>query len=122
MMASRISVLALLAVALGLAAGATRAEEPAERGQTPFKVMYRCADHRALNVVYPAYADAEKEPIRLTWRGKVYRLKPAQAASGARYANQQLVWWSKGEGGYLTTRGGRMLVRDCHETGSKPVE
>jgi len=121
-MRNRALAVALLAVALGLAAGAARAEEPAERGQTPFKVMYRCADHRALNVVYPAYADAEKEPIRLTWRGKVYRLKPAQAASGARYANQQLVWWNKGEGGFLTTRGGRMLVRDCHEVSSEPAD
>ncbi|MCW3480070.1 MliC family protein [Neisseriaceae bacterium JH1-16] len=111
----------MLLAALLLGAMAAQGSEAAERGQTPFKVSYRCADHRALSVVYPAYADAEREPIRLNWRGKVYRLKPASAGSGARYVNLQLVWWSKGETGFLTTRGGRMLVRDCHEVSSKPL-
>jgi len=91
----------------------------AERGKTPFKVSYRCADHRTISVVYPAYADADREPIRLAWRGKVYRLRSTEAGSGARYANLQLVWWTKGETGFLATRGGRMLIRDCREVGSK---
>ncbi|MDN0084122.1 MliC family protein [Crenobacter sp. SG2305] len=114
-----------LAVGLALLASLTAfcvSAQAVERGETPFKVHYRCADQRALSVVYPAYADAEHEPIRLTWRGKDYRLRPTEAGSGARYANQQLVWWTKGETGFLATRGGRSLVRDCHEVSSKPVE
>ncbi|MDN0074794.1 MliC family protein [Crenobacter sp. SG2303] len=114
-----------LAVGLALLASLTAfcvSAQAVERGETPFKVNYRCANHRALSVVYPAYADAEHEPIRLTWGGTVYRLHPTEAGSGARYANLQLVWWTKGEAGFLATRGGRMLVRDCHEASSKPVQ
>ncbi|WP_410954184.1 MliC family protein [Pseudomonas aeruginosa] len=44
------------------------------------------------------------------------------AASGARYASGQYVWWTKGPTGFLadeTLPGGRnQLYRDCSETTS----
>lgn len=105
--------LALLC-ALATPAFANETSAPvAERGATPFTVNYRCAGDRMLTVRYPAYADAEREPIQLSWRGQHHRLTLLKSGSGARYANRQLIWWSKGDDGFLSTRGGRMMARDC---------
>ncbi|KZE33510.1 MliC family protein [Crenobacter luteus] len=106
--------LAALLVALAAPAFADETSAPvAEQGATPFTVHYRCAGERTLTVRYPAYADAGREPIELSWRGQRYRLTLVKSGSGARYANRQLIWWSKGDDGFLTTRGGRMIARDC---------
>ena len=79
----------------------------------PFRVDYHCNGAQKISVLYPPYADADTKPIKLEWKGKVYRLKLAMSASGARYASSQLVWWTKGDTAFLSTRGGRMLVRGC---------
>ncbi|RQW25938.1 hypothetical protein EHS17_11065 [Rhodobacteraceae bacterium CH30] len=86
--------------------------EPA-LGSVPFRVDYRCAGAQQISVLYPAYADADSQPIRLRWKGYKYRLSLAVSGSGARYASSQLVWWTKGDSAFLSTRGGRMLVRQC---------
>ena len=82
-------------------------------GSVPFRVDYRCAGTQQLSVLYPAYADADTQPIRLRWKGYKYRLNLAISGSGARYASSKLVWWTKGDSAFLSTRGGRMLVRQC---------
>lgn len=85
-------------------------------GSVPFRVEYRCAGAQEISVLYPAYADAGTQPIRLRWKGYNYRLSLAMSGSGARYASSKLVWWTKGDTAFLSTRGGRMLVRGCEAT------
>ena len=86
-----------------LGIGASVAVHAADRGDAPFVVTYRCDGGRALVVGYPAYRDALKTPIRLSWEGKTVEMLPARAGSGARYvsATADLEWWSKGNGGDL---------------------
>ena len=92
---------ALFAVAVGACASA--GIHAAERGGAPFVMTYACDGGRTLVVGYPAYRDARKAPIRLSWQGKTVELAPARAGSGARYVNvaADLEWWSKGNGGDL---------------------
>ncbi|MGL6070446.1 MliC family protein [Craterilacuibacter sp.] len=82
-------------------------------GSVPFRVEYRCSGAQEVSVLYPAYADAATQPIRLRWKGQQYRLSLAASGSGARYASSKLVWWTKGETAFLSTRGGRRLLRQC---------
>jgi membrane-bound inhibitor of C-type lysozyme len=106
--------LLLLGVAAALASGA----HAAERGATPFVVTYQCDGGRWLAVGYPAYADASRAPIRLSWQGKTVELLPARAGSGARYVNQKadLEWWSKGNSGFLQRASdSKQLVTGCAE-------
>ena len=103
---------------LGVAAALASDAYAAERGATPFAVTYRCDGGRWLAVGYPAYADASRAPIRLSWQGKTIELLPARAGSGARYVNQQaaLEWWSKGNTGFLQhASGGKPLLTGCTE-------
>ena len=90
-------------LALALAAGAALGVQAAERGDAPFVVSYRCDGGQHLAVGYPAYRDAAKGRIRLSWQGRSVELAPARAGSGARYvsAAADLEWWSKGNGGTL---------------------
>jgi len=91
-----------LAAALTLAAASAGAAG-AERGEAPFVVTYHCDGGRTIVVGYPAYRDARKAPIRVSWQGKTIEMAPARAGSGARYVNvaADLEWWSKGNGGDL---------------------
>ncbi|AXK39251.1 MliC family protein [Crenobacter cavernae] len=99
---------------LALPAFANDASAPvAGKGLVPFNETYLCKGSRQLTVRYPAYVDAAREPIVLRWRQQNYALTRVQSASGARYVNRQLIWWTKGDKGFLTTRGGRMMARDC---------
>jgi len=92
---------AFVAVVLGTTALA--AVNAAERGDAPFVVTYRCDGGRTLVVGYPAYRDALKTPIHLSWQGRTVEMLPARAGSGARYVSgsADLEWWSKGNGGDL---------------------
>jgi len=83
----------------------------------PREVTYRCAGGAQLAVTYPEPVRQRQQPVLLVWKGRTSRLSLAQSASGARYVSRTLVWWSKGDSGFLTTRGGRMLARDCQEAG-----
>jgi len=38
---------------------------------------------------------------RVTFAGNVYAMKQVEAASGTKYSNGSIVWWSKGEEGFL---------------------
>ena len=90
----------------------------AERGDAPFVVTYRCDGDRWLVVGYPAFRDARRAPIRLTWEGHTVLLAPTRAGSGARYINaaESLEWWSKGNGGTLRRLStNRPLATGCVE-------
>jgi len=91
----------------------------AEHGATPFVVTYQCDGGRWLAVGYPAFKDASRAPIRLSWEGRTVELLPARAASGARYVNSKadLEWWSKGDTGFLQRASdpNRQLVTGCVE-------
>ena len=105
----------LLALALGATAAGPVA---AARGEAPFVVTYRCDGGRWLAVGYPAYKDARRAPIRLSWQGRTVELAPARAGSGARYINAaaNLEWWSKGNGGTLRRLDPqRALLTNCVE-------
>jgi membrane-bound inhibitor of C-type lysozyme len=107
---------ALFAVAVGACASA--GVDAAERGDAPFVVTYACNGGRTLVVGYPAYRDARKAPIRLSWKGKTVELAPARAGSGARYINVavDLEWWSKGNGGELYRLSRRQpIAAGCQE-------
>lgn len=47
-------------------------------------------------VVVASYPDTDSAVI--TYRGKVYPLRIAISASGARYVHEQVEWWTKGSG------------------------
>jgi membrane-bound inhibitor of C-type lysozyme len=108
--------LALAAIAAVLAAPSLAAE----RGDTAFVVTYVCDGGRYLAVGYPAYADARRAPIRLTWEGRTVLLGPSRmVGSGARYINSlaNLEWWSKGNGGTLSRPSdNRPLLTNCVES------
>ena len=108
------------ALALAAVVACSAAAEPshAARGETPFVVTYRCDGGRWLAVGYPAYKDARRAPIRLSWQGRTVELSPARSGSGARYINAaaNLEWWSKGNGGTLRRLDPqRALLTNCTE-------
>jgi membrane-bound inhibitor of C-type lysozyme len=106
-------VLAAIAAALAVPAAA------AERGDTAFVVTYLCDGGRYLAVGYPAYRDAPRAPIRLSWQGRTVELSPTRVGSGARYINPlaNLQWWSKGNGGTLSQlSNNRALLTNCVES------
>ena len=39
---------------------------------------------------------------RVTFEGQVHVMKQVLSADGGRYSDGKLVWWSKGNGGFLT--------------------
>jgi membrane-bound inhibitor of C-type lysozyme len=103
---------------MALGACAAAGVHAAERGDAPFVATYACDGGHKLVVGYPAYRDARKAPIRLSWQGRTVEMKPARAGSGARYINAaaDLEWWSKGSGGdlYRLTRH-QPVVTGCKE-------
>jgi putative lipoprotein len=69
---------------------------------------YVCADKSRLGV------DLHEQDVRVTFKGRVYRMKQTIAASGTRYSDGKIVWWSKGRGGFLQTESGNtMLAQGC---------
>jgi membrane-bound inhibitor of C-type lysozyme len=92
----------------------------AERGDMPFVVTYLCDGGRYLAVGYPAYGDARRAPIHLSWQGRTVQLSPSRmVGSGARYLNAManLEWWSKGNGGTLSQiQPNRPLLTNCVES------
>jgi membrane-bound inhibitor of C-type lysozyme len=104
----------ILAFAVLVAAGVVEAE----RGDAPFVVTYRCNGGRYLVVGYPAFRDAARAPIRVSWQGRTVQLAPTRVGSGARYVNAlaNLQWWSKGNGGTLSQlENNRPLLLNCVE-------
>lgn len=68
------------------------AAEPLGRPSLPDDALsYRCANGERLRAAYPS-ADV----AIVQYRGEVHRLTIARSASGARYTDATLQWWTKG--------------------------
>jgi putative lipoprotein len=116
----RIAFTALIGAAL--LAGITMAQEttpPTQPPQArnivkavPWKSFnYTCAGGAKLTVyLADPYA-------KVRYQGHEYLLKQTMSADGTRYSNGKIVWWGKGNGGFLQedvpTGDGKMILQDC---------
>jgi membrane-bound inhibitor of C-type lysozyme len=104
-------ILPALAAAATLAGSAADAlaQKPSEdpRENNPFVLAYRCGNGDAVAVRYPAFKDAQREPIQLSWDGKRYTFYLTRSGSGARYVtrDRRLEWWTKGDTAFLGVPG-----------------
>lgn len=71
---------------------------------------YACDSGTHIHVVYP-----DTQIALVTYQGIQHRLESALSASGARYADEQLVWWSKGSEASLRLYGDDGLNGDILE-------
>ena len=60
------------------------------------RVSYSCDNKIRIQVSYRGAV------ARVTFEGQVHVMKQVQSADGGRYSDGKLVWWSKGNGGFLT--------------------
>lgn len=113
-----------VALVLGiLSSGATWAQEPAAppaqtqpqnnvRKAIPWKQFdYTCEGGTRITV----YLRGDLAKIR--YQGQAYLMKQTMSADGNRYSDGKVVWWGKGDGGFLqedTPDGnGKMIAKDC---------
>jgi uncharacterized lipoprotein YbaY/membrane-bound inhibitor of C-type lysozyme len=58
-----------------------------------------------------------EETVKVSFKERDYLMKQVRAADGARYSDGKVVWWSKGDGGFLQMDSqdgdGEMIVKDC---------
>lgn len=82
-------------------------------------VLYKCADNKEIRVSYDNTDEKNQFALVQTDIKKpdVTKLKLVISASGAKYSDGKLVWWTKGKTGFLTEATGKekMLVNDCNE-------
>ena len=120
-----LSILAVSCLALS-AAACSREEAPveavddvpvAEQPEAPPapEVSYACESGRSLSVRYVDSASAE-----VTYEGQTYTLNIARSASGARYAGQELEWWTAARGDQETATLSRLGPNE--EVGSTVLE
>lgn len=72
------------------ACAAQQAEIPAFQA---FTSNWQCESGAAITASYP-----DTDTAIVTYKGKVYNLKIAVSASGARYVGEEIEWWTKGSG------------------------
>lgn len=65
------------------------APDPSEAPVSGVAIAYDCASGESLSVVY-----GKDRTAALTYEGRSYRLRPVTSGSGARYAGEDLEWWS----------------------------
>lgn len=101
---------------VGMTAGMLRADLYADAGTMFFVAeagarfaSYRCAGGRQAWAVYTP------DRVRVVTGPDTYDLPIAVSASGARYAQGDVVWWTKGEGAFLE-RGGARTLDGCTRT------
>jgi putative lipoprotein len=79
---------------------------------------YRCEEGAKVTV----YLNGEMAKVR--YQERVYLMKQTQSADGNRYSDGKVVWWAKGDGGFLqedTPDGnGKTMAKDCQL--DKPFE
>jgi membrane-bound inhibitor of C-type lysozyme len=84
----------------------------------PHDVRYACEGGKSLTVKYMTVGDTALASIVLD--GKTLVFANVIAASGARYASGQYIWWTKGPTGFLSDeidqRHPHLIYRDCTET------
>jgi membrane-bound inhibitor of C-type lysozyme len=105
----RDAVLAASFVAVALTAcsqmpGATGSSIPP--GSRQFE--YKCADGTRFDVLMAPAGDKAK----LDLRGVLYELKQVRSASGAKFSDGTMTYWSKGRDATIE-RAGKTLHRDC---------
>jgi membrane-bound inhibitor of C-type lysozyme len=76
----------LMAIALLAAAGCSHF------GENPPDIDYVCASGERPVASYPS-----PETAVLSYRGEKHRLQHVRSGSGARYAGDNFVWWTKGD-------------------------
>jgi len=58
------------------------------------------------------------QSAKLRFQDATHFMTQTEAASGTRYSDGKLIWWSKGDIGFLQTDtpagDGQMLLKDCH--------
>jgi membrane-bound inhibitor of C-type lysozyme len=65
--------------------------------RTPWhRVSYSCDNNIRIQASYRGTV------ARVSYEGQVHVMKQVQSADGGRYSDGKLVWWSKGNGGFLT--------------------
>ena len=85
---------------------------PAAAAETEWKQFdYTCQGGAKLTVYL------HNETVKVLFNHQQYLMRQVIAASGTRYSDGKVVWWSKGEGGFLQqnspTGNGEMIVKDC---------
>jgi putative lipoprotein len=72
---------------------------------------YTCEDGTKLRVYL------HNETVKVVYKDKVYLMKQTRSADGGRYSDGKVLWWSKGNGGFLqedTPDGnGEMIQKGC---------
>jgi membrane-bound inhibitor of C-type lysozyme len=110
--------LVLLACLIGACAGPTHLAGPghdAADGRT----LYRCTDGSTVLVTSPA---SEADVIVVSVAGnpdlQEIRMRPVRAASGNKATDGRLIWWTKGDTGFLAldetaSAPDQILLSDC---------
>ncbi|MDF0605237.1 MliC family protein [Neisseriaceae bacterium TC5R-5] len=77
-------------------------------------VKYRCSGNRLVTVEYSIAESSTPASIHLRWSGRRYRLNLVPDNNDeTRYVSQQMIWRTRNERGFLSTRGGRLLASQC---------
>jgi len=57
------------------------------------------------------------QTVKVSYKDKLYLMRQVPAADGGRYSDGKVVWWSKGNGGFLQADSadgdGAMMAKDC---------
>ncbi len=101
------------------AANAQSAPSGAPASTTWHRVSYSCDNNIHVRVSYRGTI------ANVVFKGQLHPMKQVPSADGGRYSDGKLVWWSKGNGGFLTedTDGGPSgpprLADNCTEIAPK---
>ena len=83
-----------------------------------FALIYNC-DGSATLTVY-----LREHTARVIFKDKTYSVHQVEAASGTRYSDGKIVWWSKGYDGFLQDETNPsqpvMLAENCHQVSPTP--
>ncbi|HEX5007173.1 MAG TPA: MliC family protein, partial [Hyphomonadaceae bacterium] len=86
-------------------------------GPPPVEASYECVPVMKLDVTYDNTADPPRAIVSVD--GKTYNMQRALSASGARYMTLEgrspgmaLVWWNKGQEGFLQEGKGEAMAED----------
>ncbi len=85
---------------------------PAEKRAMEWKQFeYTCEGGAKLRVYL------HDETVKVAYRDKVYLMRQTRSGSGTRYSDGKVLWWSKGDGGFLQADApdgnGDMMVKGC---------
>jgi putative lipoprotein len=113
-MGTRWMKLGMIAASWTMAAGAACRQQPTNEVRKaiewkPFE--YACAGGAKVTVYL------REGTAKVRYEDKQYLMKQTISADGNRYSDGKVVWWSKGNGGFLQADkqegNGELLVRDC---------